>query len=358
MRITNMQPIRKYDDEEAFLAAVVAKMRRFIKTLGARDEFSSVLADVAEHILLKGSAKLARPRLVYRFSQLLGGAPQDFVDLGVATEYLHVASLLHDDVIDQAKRRRGLQAANQRWSDVIAVLGGDALLCEGLRLIGDYHPGMSRRALDLVDQMTRGIIMEIEVRGRVDITLKDWRKIAAAKTAALFAWCGWAPAFWLDAPGAGARLERCGYHLGIAFQLADDLLDFSPEDQGKPRFADLRARFPSSPIILAAQYSSDIRRALHSLWQQEIIEEIELARVGVLMSKSGAMEQIVRDIEAECSASLDALGEFSQDEVGQEITRWIELISLKSQQTLNLLREDLNHARTTVPRNTGERPYT
>lgn len=318
--------------EEAFVAAVQARIDALVGRMGQGTPFAGVLGEVGGYFLSAPAARRARPRLVYQFGQMLGIAPERLVDLAVGTEFVHSASLLHDDVIDQAQTRRGQTAAHHHWTTTVAVLGGDALLCEALELFGGYGPEFVARGVQVVAEMTRGVVAEVYARGRTDMSPHDWRSIALAKTGVLFGWCGWACAQLVAQPLLAERLDRCGRHLGVGFQLVDDFEDLTGVQPGKPRFADLRTRFPAYPIAVAMSESAQLRAAIAELWQKPDPDEARIRAIGERILESSATAKTLQSIENEVFAALEMLGEFCDKPGGDRVATWARALRREAAQ--------------------------
>lgn len=229
---------------------------------------SRIMSEAARHLTLAPAAKRARPQVVFHFGRAVDAPREALVDAAVAAEFVHTASLLHDDVIDEATRRRGREATNWKWNNNVAILSGDLLLCLALERLEHYDRQLTVEAVDVVREMTRGIMCEIETRRCVDMQREDWRTIAEGKTAVLFGWCGSAAALLGGDPDAARAFRSASHHLGVAFQLADDLKDLYDGASGKNRFSDIRNGHPSYPLILAMERSDRVRERLAELWQE------------------------------------------------------------------------------------------
>jgi octaprenyl-diphosphate synthase len=188
------------------------------------------------------------------------------LELAVAVELVHNATLLHDDVIDLGETRRGAVAARLVYGNAASIFAGDWLLVEAIRRIELAGvPGTLARALEVIDEMIRAEALQLARRGRLDGDRATYLRIVEGKTAALFRWALFAGA---RAGGlslaAEAALDDYGRHLGIAFQLVDDLLDFTGEARtlGKAPFADLREGKLTYPLLLAIERRPALRDLL------------------------------------------------------------------------------------------------
>lgn len=278
--------------------------------------------EAARHLCLSEGAKRARPLLLSQFGLAVNAPEEELIDLAVAVELLHSASLLHDDVVDLGTLRRGKTCANVQWGNTTAVLTGDLILSLALLLLKDYPQTITTDALGVVSSMSRSAMNEVNYRGQTNLCEQDWRELAEGKTGKLFAWCGQAPALLLKDPVAYESFRLAGTHLGIAFQMADDLKDIKKIRVNKDRFADIKNKNPNLPIIFALQSSKKFRAELEQAWLQEELSEKQIKRLGELVLETGAMEYTENKLQQELSKSLDFLEPYIDLPGGKEIASW------------------------------------
>ncbi len=185
----------------------------------------------------------------YRFEKLL--------PLSVAYEMVHLATLIHDDIIDEAKTRRGNPTVNAVWGDKIAILLGDYYLAKTAGLIADVEDfRIDHLFSDTVATVCEGTILEIMTAGRIDLTIETYYEKIKHKTACLIAACSKGGAIVSGAtPEEITALDEYGMNLGIAFQIIDDILDYTQDQStiGKPAGNDLRQGMVTLPLIYALQ---------------------------------------------------------------------------------------------------------
>lgn len=234
----------------------------------------NIVHESAEHLISLGGKRL-RPMCVALASRLGTGFGNEAREMGVAVELVHCATLLHDDVIDLGDERRGSPAARTVYGNAASIFAGDWLLIEALRRVRQTQvPGALGRLLEVIDEMISAEAIQLENRARLDVGRDNYFHVAIGKTAALFRWAMFAGgrAGGLDNETC-ARLEQYGLHLGVAFQLVDDVLDYSTsEETGKSPFADLREGKMTYPVIVALERDSTIR---------PILEEVAAAPDGI-----------------------------------------------------------------------------
>ena len=212
------------------------------------------ISDVGDHILAGGGKRL-RPALLLLASKMLRYEGYQDVVYGAVIEFIHTATLVHDDIIDEAAIRRGRTSINYRWGNNLTVLVGDYLYTHSMSLaLAEGNLDILRLLSNVTIRMIEGEILGLEQNGRADVSLDDYFDIVRRKTAALFGACCRIPAYLVDTPepSAGA-LFNYGLNLGVCFQLIDDLLDFtsSTEVLGKPALSDLKEGKLTLPLILA-----------------------------------------------------------------------------------------------------------
>ncbi|MEZ5015271.1 MAG: polyprenyl synthetase family protein [Chitinophagales bacterium] len=213
------------------------------------------LLDRVMYYIVKRKGKQMRPLFVFLSAKLVGNTSETTHIAASLIELLHTATLVHDDVVDDAYERRGFFSINALWKNKIAVLIGDYLLAKGLLVsLENDQVRMLRITSRAVQEMSEGELLQIEKARRLDINESVYFEIIRKKTATLIA----------SACSAGAasatkdeevieKMRLFGERIGIAFQIKDDLLDYGEEDIGKPHGIDLRERKLTLPVIFALQ---------------------------------------------------------------------------------------------------------
>lgn len=237
------------------------------------------LRQAAEHASLGADAKRLRPKLVLGFGEHLGAPPARLAPIAVAAELIHTASLIHDDIVDQADTRRGTMATHRAFGRTPSVLAGDWLLAQALFAIAPCDEHVRLRAAEVLSDLSRAAIGELEYVGQLNVAEATWEDIARGKTGALLGWCLESAAVAAGRPALAPPLRAFGEHLGVLFQRADDLRDVVGVATGKPRFADLRNKNLSLVTLLAARTPA-LAAAIRSLWQMDAPTPSDLAFVG------------------------------------------------------------------------------
>ncbi len=216
----------------------------------------SLVGDINQYVHESGGKRL-RPAILLLASRLCGyqGAPA--IKLGVVVELIHVATLVHDDIIDNASLRRGRPSVNNVWGNSITVLMGDWLYMTSFRLALDLQDfRILQLLIDITRKMVEGELLQLDQNGRSDISVTQQLEICHRKTAYLFGGCGrLGGILGKVGPELEQKIEQYGCSLGMAFQLIDDLLDYTSTESvlGKPVLKDLEEGRVTLPITYLMQ---------------------------------------------------------------------------------------------------------
>jgi len=249
-----------------FLETVEGELRLVEREIRVESVASvEVLAAIGQYLQASGGKRL-RPMLVLLASKLVGDGGASAIRLGAVVEMIHMATLVHDDVIDGAETRRGRPAVNVKWRNHIAVLAGDWLYMQAIQVALRER---SFRILDVLSdatqRMVEGELLQLERLGACEITEADYMELVDRKTAGLFA--ASARVGTLVAGGDEETEEKLGayaWNVGMAFQLADDVLDFTARASvlGKPVGNDLAEGKVTLPLIYALEEANPAERRL------------------------------------------------------------------------------------------------
>ena len=244
---------------------VRARLDEIEAALGRATRSDLPLVREAASYLLAAGGKLFRPLLVVLGSQL--GDPGDprIVPGAVAIELTHLASLYHDDVIDEARTRRGIASANARWDNAVAILTGDFLFARASEISSDLGTEVTRLLARTIALVSEGQIREVEIAGRPSADEEAYLEVIRRKTAALIATSCRLGGMLSEAPADQVEaLEAFGNALGVAFQLSDDIMDITAEGSvlGKEPGADMREGVYTLPVIYALRESEELLEVL------------------------------------------------------------------------------------------------
>ena len=288
----------------------------------------ALIPQLAGHIIAAGGKRL-RPMLTLACARLCGYAGERHIPLAACVEFIHTATLLHDDVVDQSDLRRGLDTANAVWGNKPSVLVGDFLFSRAFQLMVEDG---SLEVLKILSNAS-AVIAEGEVRQLVtsnDIatTEEDYLEVIRAKTAALFAAACRIGAVVADRPASEAEaLGRFGRSLGIAFQLIDDILDYSAREPelGKAVGDDFREGKITLPVILALEKGAPAgrdfwKRCLEDLEQ----DEADLRHAIDLMARDEVLEDCVLRARRYADEALRALQVFDDTPERRALTEVVD----------------------------------
>ncbi|MEM9898464.1 MAG: polyprenyl synthetase family protein, partial [Pseudomonadota bacterium] len=266
---------------------------------------------VAGHLMQAGGKRL-RPLLTISAADLFGYDGNDHIKLAAAVELIHGATLLHDDVVDESALRRGLSTANLIWGDKESVLVGDFLFSRSFELM------VSTGKLSVLDILSRasGVIAEGEVlqlgtQKNIETSFDDYQKVIDAKTAALFAAAAEVGATVAEAGDEACNAMRSfGRHLGLAFQLVDDALDYSGVETslGKNVGDDFREGKMTAPIVFAISKATPTQK---DFWKRTISDgnqrDDDFLQAMSIVLETGAIAETLSTASYHASKALDAL---------------------------------------------------
>ncbi len=256
-----------------------------------------MIPQIANHLISSGGKRL-RPMMTLAAAQMFGYAGDGHVKLAMAVEFMHTATLLHDDVVDESALRRGRSTARMIWGNQASVLVGDYLLGQAFRVMVDVG---SLDALDVLSSaasvIAEGEVMQLGVAKNLETTEDDYLAVIKAKTAALFSAAAEVGPIIAGASKADrAALRSYGVNLGLAFQLVDDALDYggNAKDLGKNVGDDFREGKVTLPVILSFRRGTPEERAF---WKSAIenaeSDDAALEKARGLMVKYGAINDTI-----------------------------------------------------------------
>lgn len=274
-----------------------------------------LIHDIARHIVGSGGKRL-RPALTLISAQLCGYKGHRHLVLAAAVEFIHTATLLHDDVVDESKLRRGLATANEVFGNKSSVLVGDFLLSQAFQLmVTDGSFKVLKILSDTAAILAKGEVMQMMTEGRPETDIEKYLQVISSKTAVLFsAACEIGAVItgndqWQD------PLREYGIYLGLAFQLMDDALDYAADQDtlGKTVGDDFREGKITLPVILAYGAATQEEKVfwIRTLAEgQQHPDDLDVARS--LLKKHNSLEQTVRMAERYCQKARHALAGFRE----------------------------------------------
>ncbi len=269
-----------------------------------------VLINQISHHIINSGGKRLRPVLVLLSARAMGYQGEHHIDLAAIVEFIHTATLLHDDVVDSSELRRGQETANALWGNEASVLVGDFLYSRSFQMMVDVG---NMRVMDILAETTNtiaeGEVLQLLNCHDADTTEERYVKVIRYKTAKLFEAAARLGAVISDStPELEATMEKFGMHLGTAFQLVDDMLDYSDpsQDIGKNVGDDLAEGKPTLPLIYAMRHgtpeqAATVRRAI----EEGAVEEID--RIREAIETTGAIAYTADSARKEAEMAKAAL---------------------------------------------------
>ncbi len=263
------------------------------------------VAEAAAHLLNAGGKRF-RPLLVMLAAEFGDPSGPDVPRSAVVVELTHLATLYHDDVMDEASMRRGAPSANTRWGNSLAILVGDYLFAQASELVSDLGPDCVRIQARTFARLVEGQIRETLGPSEDDDALEHYLSVVADKTGSLIST---AARFGAKMGGTTAEIEETltefGERIGAAFQLSDDIIDIASEtdDSGKTPGTDLREGVPTLPTLLALRSTDPQSERLRTLLAKPLTDDDELAEALALLRVHPAMDEARAYVLAEGQAA-------------------------------------------------------
>lgn len=266
------------------------------------DSSVTLINTVAAHILNSGGKRI-RPLLLLLCARLCGYSGRDHHQLSSLVEFIHTATLLHDDVVDDAELRRGRRTARKVWGNQISILVGDYLYSKAMAQIVEFRSqGINEVLAEACTKMAEGEVLQLYYNGNPAMPEADYLKIVEHKTAGLIAAACRMGAIIADAPEDRLdALFRFGQYVGIAFQVADDTLDYTADgaNLGKTLGQDFRQGKATLPLLHLLQHCSDAdRRMIKDRMETRTLTEDDLSRLIHLMEEMGSIAYAMERAQA------------------------------------------------------------
>ncbi len=299
-------------------APIADEMETFEERFRGSMKSNTALLDRITHYIVKRKGKQMRPMFVFLSAKLVGSVGDSTYTAASLIELLHTATLVHDDVVDDANLRRGFFSINALWKNKIAVLVGDYLLSRGLLLSVEQNEFELLRIMShAVREMSEGELLQMEKTRKLNITEEVYFDIIRQKTASLIAACCECGAYSAGGDEEQRSLMRSfGNAVGIAFQIKDDLFDYSKGGQlGKPTGIDIKEKKMTLPLIYAIQHAEPDRRR----WMIRTVKHHNRnkAKVQELIDYvlgSGGIDYAASQMESHRKQAMEILYRFDQGE--------------------------------------------
>lgn len=309
-------------------APIAQEMRDFEPFFAQTLKSDHNLLDRISHYIIKRKGKQMRPMLVFLSAKLFGPATEKTFVAASLIELLHTASLVHDDVVDEAMTRRGFFSVNALWKNKIAVLFGDYLLSRGLLISCENNTfDLLKIVATAVQQMSEGELLQQEKSRKMNVDEAVYYQIIQQKTASLIAAC-------CQMGGAAAQVSEdiqkqlydMGVAIGIAFQIKDDLLDLGfGGDIGKPIGADIQENKLTLPLLHVlkngdAQQVKFVRAAL----KKKNLTATDLTGIQNILMETGSIAYAQKAMLEFAQKAKDILGQFPQNDVNLALNRLVD----------------------------------
>ena len=251
---------------------------------------------IGQYLYAAGGKRL-RPALLLLCARALGGHGASAIRMGAVVEILHAATLVHDDVIDQAETRRGRPSTNVQWGNHTCVLAGDWLYMQAFQIaLRERNFHVLDLLISLTQLMVEGELIQLERIGKIAITEADCMELVDRKTAGLFSVCAKLGAIVANADTATEeRLGDFAWNLGMAFQLVDDLLDFTAQEQtlGKPVGGDLKEGKVTLPLVYALERCTlEDRFKIETVLRERSYDTVGFGEVYGIVERGGGLERV------------------------------------------------------------------
>ena len=292
---------------------ITSELAKFERTFKQSMQSSVPLLDIITQYLYKQKGKQMRPMFVFFSAGLCGEINESTYRGASLVELLHTASLVHDDVVDDANERRGFFSINALWKNKVAVLVGDFLLAKGLLLsVNNNESDLLKIVSEAVEQMSEGELLQIEKARKLDIKEEIYYEIIRKKTASLIASCCASGASSVGAsPEIVEKMRLFGEKVGLAFQIKDDLFDFGLDDVGKPVGNDIKEKKMTLPLIHAlSQTTTSKKRYMINLVKNHNENPDKVKEVIEFVRNSGGLKYATERMIQFQQEAFDILNEF------------------------------------------------
>jgi octaprenyl-diphosphate synthase len=294
----------------------------------------TMIPEIANHLIESGGKRL-RPMLTLAMARLSGYDGDGHVKLAAAVEFMHTATLLHDDVVDESEMRRGKLAARKLWGNEASVLVGDFLLGQAFKMMVEVG---SMRSLDILSSaaavIAEGEVMQLAVAKNTATTEDEYLSVIRSKTAELFgAACEVGPALGARPKDEQAACRSFGMNLGVAFQLVDDALDYGGKAAklGKNVGDDFREGKITLPVVLSFRRGSESERAF---WRRTLEQgeatDADLEQAIALMASHRALEDTIQRARHYGAIAKDALALFPDSPMKEALEEAVEFCIARS----------------------------
>ena len=282
--------------------------------------------NVCKHIIGSGGKRL-RPLVTALIAKAQDCQNSAYIRLAAVIEYVHTATLLHDDVVDESAMRRGKASAPQKWGNAASILVGDFLYSRAFQMLVDAENfSILSEFSDTTRVIAEGEVLQLMQRGKLDVSVEQTLAIIRSKTGKLFEMSAQIPSL-LDNTkiNQNQQMKSFGMNLGVAFQLQDDVLDYGQEAVellGKNIGDDLLDGNPTIPIIYCIQYGSpETKKLIHDMFEKKSLEN--LAQLQDAIQSSGALDHTSKLAQQHANKAIDSLSCLEDSAYKQALTKLV-----------------------------------
>lgn len=306
---------------------VSLEMEEFQKYFRRNFQTEIPLLRLIVHYILRRKGKQMRPLLVFLCARLNGEIHEETYVAASLIEMLHTATLVHDDVVDEAHERRGFPSINALWKSKVAVLVGDYMLARGLKMSVEHEAyTMLHIISSAVSAMSEGELLQIQKSKKLNITEKEYYKIIEMKTASLIAACTSCGTFSTNRdPEVNEQMQLFGKYIGMAFQIRDDLFDYQRNGvTGKPAGNDLQEKKITLPLIHALDHSEKkIRKEMIGLIRNHHKNGKKIKTVVDFVRESNGIEYAIDQMFHYRDDALEILKKYPESETRSSLENFV-----------------------------------
>lgn len=322
----NTASIKSLDDIQRPIGQELTEFKEHFRKHLKTDVF---LLNRIIHYLMRMKGKEMRPMLVLLSAKLCGGITERSYTAATMIELLHTATLIHDDVVDDADQRRGFFSINKVWKNKASVLLGDFLLAKGLLVaVNSEEVELLKVLSTAVQRMSEGELRQLKASKLQNMTEEKYYQIISEKTGSLLIACCECGAISASAgEQARQRMHRIGQHIGLAFQIRDDLLDYGHRNTGKSSGNDILERKITLPLIAALESSNIIeKRRMRWLFRKKRKSADEVNHIRDFVENNGGLEYSRKKMEMHAGKALILLNEFPESDTRHLFSEFIRFV--------------------------------
>lgn len=326
MRLPKFQELNPYDVLKELVREDLASVNRLILDYVSSEV--ELIPTITNHLTASGGKRL-RPMLTLACGKLFISNPDACIKLAAAVEFIHTATLLHDDVIDESPKRRGLPTANNIWGNKASILVGDYLLSQSFRLMVEAGSTVALKMLaDTALKLTESEVWQLDLIKKVDLSIDDYIKLITGKTAVLFAAaCAVSAVVAQKEQKAIDNIYQFGLNLGICFQIIDDLLDYFATSQkfGKSVGSDFFEGKITLPFLVCYQSANTPdKKELGRLIMDEVKDSDKLKVIMGYFTKYQTETKCLEIAQEYCNRGIKFISIFADHPVGKVLMEVLE----------------------------------